>query len=587
MRPLQSGRGVMSDRLTVYPDGASSVVLTGIDHLATGGEGSVYAKGNLVYKVFLDPAKALRAGMERKLAVLSKLKHPGIATPHTALRDKQGNFIGLVLPRIDADALCRAFTGGWRSQQQFGLAETATAVDAMREITAYAHQNQALMVDANEMNWLLKGVQPTAIDVDSWQLPGFPATAIMPSIRDYSKNTFSEGSDWFAWAVVTYQLWTGIHPYKGGHPDFNRAALEARMRAHASVFDPRVKLPGAARPSAEIPARLRDWYERTFQGGERSPPPSAKLSAIGKQTAPRLKVRQTLSGALKVERLGNAGGTVLAAFNGFVVVRAADGLQLWDAVAKARVYEAPEAGLASVLRQQAAIIRTGFGRVILTLAPNEGKVVITVLEGGQRAELVSTAQSLWQSGNRVFAIVPGVANGLVELEASKFGERPALTVKHQWPVASASTRMFRGVLLQDCLQSHFLGVLEGDGLLLAMAPQLRGYKVVEGFSSGLANTWLSAIRIKDGEQVRLHLALKAGRYEVLTEVLVDHLGLDMAANPAGVSVLRDGPDLLIAKGNMQKTLADSGLSDAMRLFSIGSAGIGAFEDSEIVKISLG
>lgn len=576
----------MGDRMTVYPEGGKSLVLTANDHLATGGEGSVYAKGDLVYKVYLDPAKAIRAGMERKVAVLAAFAHPGIAAPKCSLRDKHGNFIGLVLPKVRAEALCRAFTTGWRDLHQFALPETATTVDAMRDITAFAHQHQALMVDSNEMNWLLAGTAPTAIDVDSWQLPGFKATAIMPSIRDYANTTFSEGTDWFAWAVVTFQIWTGIHPYKGTHPDFNRAALEARMRAQASVFDAKVRLPGAARPVSDIPPALRAWYERVFQTNERTAPPSAKASMLGAQTAPRLQVRMTLSGALRIERLGNAGGRILAAFNGFVIARTAAGLQLWDAVARAALPQVEPEALAAVLRQEAAVIRTGFGRVLLLLEPSTGLLTMKGLEDQSQARLSTAAESLWQCGNRVFGVVPGVSNGLVELEATQLGNKPLLAVRHQWPVASLSTRLMRGVFLQDCLGMPFLGVLEGDGLLQGATPQLRGYRVAEGFAAGTANVWLSAIRVSDGETVRLQLALRAGRFELAEELVVSDLALDGATNPAGVAVLREGPDLVVAKGAAQKRLVDAGLADTMRLFSLGPAGIGAFEDSEVVKVSL-
>lgn len=577
----------MADRITVYPEGGASLVLSANDHLATGGEGSVYARGNLVYKVYLEPEKAIRAGMERKLAVLARLSHPGIAAPTAALRNKKGEFIGVVLPKVQGDALCRAFTRDWRDLNQFGPGETAQVTDAMRDITAFAHERKALMVDANEMNWLLTGTVPTAIDVDSWQLPGFPATAIMPSIRDHSQNTFSEGTDWFAWAVVTFQIWTGIHPYKGTHPDFNRGALEARMRALASVFGPKVRLPGAVRAIADIPAPLRNWYERTFESTERSAPPSAKSSALAPQTVARLKVHQTLSGSLRLERLGNASGRVLAAFNGFVVSKTPTGLQLWDALARVALPQAGAADLAAVLRQDAAILRAGFGRVLVALDPGTGVVRAQVLESGECASLQTRGESFWQSGNRLFALVPGVSNGLVEVDVAKPGSKVLLSVKHQWPVATLSTRFFRGVFVQDCLGAPFVGVLDGDGLVQGSAPDLKGYRVAEGFGVDRSNVWLSAIRIRDGETVRLHLAFQTDSFVVQQEVIVSDFSLDGAANAAGVAVLRDGEDLLVAKGNIRKRFENAGLSDAMRLFSLGAAGIGGFEDSEVLKISLG
>ena len=575
----------MSDRVTVFPEGRNgSVILTPNDLLATGGEGAVYAVGDEVFKVYLDPSKAIAAGMEKKVAVLLSMGYPGIAAPTTVLRDKAGKFVGLALPKVRGDALCKAFTNSWRDANQFGLTETAKVVEAMRVITDTAHHKNALMVDANEMNWMLSGVQPTAIDVDSWQLPGFPATAIMPSIRDYSCKGFTEGTDWFAWAVVSFQLWTGIHPYKGTHPDFARGALEPRMRAMASVFDGQVKVPAAARPVADVPAALRRWYERTFATGERTAPPSAFASAIASQTVPRLKIRQTLSGSLKQERLGHAGEKVVAAFNGFVIARTGKELVLWDALVKASVAGVSSVELEAVLQRRAAIVRTPTARVILQIDPGV-KIDARALESGVSGSLPSRATGFWQSGNRVFGLVPGHSNGVLEVEAVQMGAKLLVSVQRQWPVSVLSTQFLRGMFVQDCLGAPFVGVLDGTGLLQAPAAALKGYRVGDGFGLDRDNLFVTALRRSDGQTVRLHLAFKTDRFVVEDETVVSDLSLDAAASSSGVGVLRDGDGLVLAKGPMRKRLDKAGLSEDLRLFSLG-AGIGGFEDGEVLKLSV-
>ena len=71
----------MSDRVTVFDESGTKLVLGPNDHLATGGEGSVYARGDVVYKVYLDPTKALKGKLHDKVALLKLLAHPGIAAP--------------------------------------------------------------------------------------------------------------------------------------------------------------------------------------------------------------------------------------------------------------------------------------------------------------------------------------------------------------------------------------------------------------------------------------------------------------------------------------------------------------------------
>ena len=60
-----------------YDESGKKLVLGPNDHLATGGEGAVYARGGTVFKVYLDADKARAARMGDKLALLKQLRHPG------------------------------------------------------------------------------------------------------------------------------------------------------------------------------------------------------------------------------------------------------------------------------------------------------------------------------------------------------------------------------------------------------------------------------------------------------------------------------------------------------------------------------
>jgi len=91
------------------------------------------------------------------------------------------------------------------------------------------------------------------IDVDSYQTPGYPATVIMPSVRDYSVHAahFSELSDWFSFAVLAFQLFVGVHPTRDTQAVRTSAKdkrLEHRMRQHISAFRQDVSLPRCCYP---------------------------------------------------------------------------------------------------------------------------------------------------------------------------------------------------------------------------------------------------------------------------------------------------------------------------------------------------
>lgn len=575
-----------SSRQTLYLSDGSSVTLTPAQYLSTGGEGAVYRKDQRIYKLYLDPTKAARAGLADKVEKLRGFQHPGIAAPQDILRNKQGEFVGIVMPFAQGEALCRLFTNTWRQAQGFDDVQAARVVSSMRDITQYAHDRQALMVDANEMNWVVHGTNPVAIDVDSWQLPGFAATAIMPSIRDWSASAFDEGTDWFAWAVVTFQLWTGIHPYKGTHPDFARADLQGRMKARASVFDAKVRLPAAARPVQGIPAALRAWYEQTFASSQRSAPPASFDASPRPVATSRLRVVQSASAHLRVERLGQPGSTVLAAFQGFVLAQDGQRLLLWDALSQSELTRAPANRLALVVKRQALALRVGPSRLFASLADNG--IEVLDLDTGLGGRLELQARELWSAGGRMFALVEGTSEGLLELDVVRTPQKLQVLVLRRWAVNVQATRFLRGGFVQDCLGTPVLGlVLPGAGMEQGTAPSLRGYDVQDGFFLDSSNVWLSALRRKDGESVRMRLSLvpAQSKWVVEEEHLCDQADLYAAASLSGVGVVREGDDLLVSKGAASKRITQVGLPEHLQLFSLGQ-GIAAVLDGQVFRLSL-
>lgn len=577
----------MNDTSIVYDGKGTKLVLGPQDHLATGGEGRVYARQAQVYKLYLDPAKAVQARLPDKVAALQALAHPGIATPQGLLHDRDGQFVGISLPRVHGEALCKLFTNTWRDAHQFGTTETTALAQAMRRVVDHAHAHQALVVDGNELNWLVDGVSPVAIDVDGWQLPGFPAGAIMASIKDPLMNGgFSTDSDWFAWAVTTFQLWTGIHPYKGSHPDFARGALAERMAAGISVFDARATLPAAARPIAEIPPALRSWYEAVFQRAARAAPPGAWTAAPAPQTAPRLKLSTLPSGLLRQTRRGHTGGRVLAALSGCLLVRTRTGLRLWDALREQDCAWVASVDVQALLNRQAALLRTSAGTLsVITLRPGQGLQLQTEEQATQPGTLALQAAALWQGGNRVFALQEGVSNGLVEIAPATLAGRPRLVVDKAWPVNTLSSSFFDRCFVQDCLGTPFVGLLEGQGLLQLKAPALQGLRVIQALGIDRHNVWLTAVRKSDGQTLRLRLGAGPTQFELQLEEPVCDTGLDAAVLATGVGVLRLGDSLRIVRHAQARTLDGCGLPAAARLFAIGPQ-LGLYEDSEVSQLSL-
>src|SRR4030042_7024396 len=135
-------------------------------------------------------------------------------------------------------------------------------VENIKKLIYFVHDKNCLIVDGNELNYLVNNdfITPYMIDVNSWQTPSYNATAIMPSIRDWSTTTFSELTDWFSFAIISFQLFIGVHPFKGTHKKYRRNDFVNRVKDSVSVFNSQVSLPPSARDFNLIPGSYKDWY---------------------------------------------------------------------------------------------------------------------------------------------------------------------------------------------------------------------------------------------------------------------------------------------------------------------------------------
>lgn len=272
-------------------DKKNIITLTEKNYKAAGGQGIVFCKGDLAYKIYHDPKKMIPVA---KIQELSLLKQDNILAPITPLYDyKTTKPIGFTMKYVkDIEFLCQIFTKTFRDDKSISPTDIIDLVTQMQKTLQYIHTFKYLVVDYNEMNFLLDKLISMVlhIDVDSWQTKSFKADAIMDSVRDRTvKGTqFTELSDWFSWAVVTFQMYTGIHPFKGRHPDYKPKEWIKRMDDGVSVFDPKVKLPPACQDFSLIPKKHLDWYKAVFMKNERSIPPlpdGVTVAAIVRQVS--------------------------------------------------------------------------------------------------------------------------------------------------------------------------------------------------------------------------------------------------------------------------------------------------------------
>jgi len=260
--------------LNIFIKGKNKVSLTQKELLAQGGEGAVYVKGGTAFKIYFDQCKCIPVG---KIQELSAITHKDIIKPEDILLDDKGNQIGYTMRYVsDTVALCKIFTKAFKNRYNISPQITLDLVRKLQELVVHCHSKNILIVDLNELNFLLseKLDEIYGIDVDSYQTKSFPATAIMENIRDrqVKNNQFTEGSDWFSFAVIAFNMMIGIHPYKGKHPSIRD--WSERMDKNISVFDSSVSIPNVCLPLDVIPDNYLQWFKAVLSQGKRLAPPT-------------------------------------------------------------------------------------------------------------------------------------------------------------------------------------------------------------------------------------------------------------------------------------------------------------------------
>lgn len=605
----------------VFLPGKGEVALTQTDYLATGGEGVVYAKGSYVYKLYLDPAGARARGIEDKLKLLQSIRHPHIVAPTDVLLNARHEVVGFYMPQASGVPLVKTFTNAWRDPNNFGIRESLVLVENMRLAVDAAHQAGAVLVDANEMNYLADGTAPRLLDVDSWQIGAFKASAIMPSIRDVHSADFTPLTDWFSWAVVSFQVLAGIHPYKGVHPDFKRGDLQARMQANASVFDPRVSVNAGVRDYATcLPGALLDWYHDVFQHGLRSSPPGVHATRVvalspGSKRATHTATSQTTHQTVIHDLLARLDGDVVEVLRcGVALWRErgdAGSLHAFDLQRKQNLPNLTPPQLEALREGTAALVRCVGGlfyaflntRLDPTNPQSSGITGHLVpaerdpapLTASQDAKLLpSLAQRLLTFGNRLFAVNAHSDRGLTEIAVDQMGpSHTVLSVRASWPFLAQASTVFATMAVFDALGTPFLVLPAGDSVRIDKASGLAAYRLVDAFMVSTDHVLALAYGRKDGQTYRLTLSRGSAQqgFEIAAAEPTDELALNVAINEQGigVEVLANGELAVFSAkqmgGGNSKLVRNTGLTQEHRVFAL-PAGLHYSHGREVVRIAL-
>lgn len=542
-----------------YIQGGGEVRLGASDFKAQGGEGSIYVKGARAYKIYADAGRAIPPA---KIQELSALTLPNIIRPLELLLDATGWPVGYSMRAVGKSyALCQLFPRAFRRRHNLTPDAALSLVRGMQEGVAHVHSKGILVVDLNELNFLVaedfSGVY--FIDVDSYQTPSFPAAVLMESVRDRHARRFSTGSDWFSFAVVSFQTFVGIHPFKGSYPPLQGLAdkagvLDARMRANVSVLRPEVTVPASCLPFSVIPPAYLDWYHAVFDEGKRLPPPDDVRAAV------------TAHSPAPPSRAGSS---------------------LFE-IALAREFDdeiVRHDGTVTVTRSSVYFGGARFARpradALFVVTPRLGHLVAAYIEAGAlRLRDLTAGRDLPLSvGGEEMALCGGglhvkQAENIFAVEFLEMGGRVLPGVRAAANVMMKSTRMFEGLAVQNLLGTHYASVFPAPGACHQVRlTELDGYRLL---GARLCRNVLLAVGARDGRYDRLvfRFADDFGSYDARVERGVSSTDINFTVLGNGVVLhLTDEGALELfprRKGAPGlKTFADPGVGDDARLFHAG------------------
>jgi hypothetical protein len=406
-------------------------------------------------------------------------------------------------------------------------------VRKLQDGVRHVHSKGILIVDLNELNFLMAEDfnELYFIDVDSYQTPSFPATVLMESVRDRHSKAFTTGSDWFSFAVVSFQMFVGIHPFKGTYTPLQylndkATKLDERMRANISVMHAGVSVPASCLPFSVIPPAYLDWYNAVFESGKRIPPPDSLIVKLNVGLAP------------VPHRVGTKFGSRI-----FEVaeLREFDSEILWHdrsiTVTKQSIYFNG--------RQYA---KPNFDvRVVVT--PRQKHLVVAFMDGLKPHFYDLTAnvelgppidgEAIMLNDGRLYV---KQNENIVAIEFLELARQTLVTVRVMANVMRKSTLLFDGLAIQNLLGASYAAIPTGpDVCHQVRLAELDGYQIVD------------ARLLKN---VLVVVATKSGIYDKLIFRFADDFSssdLRVLANIAAVGI-----DFTVLESNVVLNLTDEG-----------------------------
>jgi hypothetical protein len=446
--------------LTVYYKG-KEYKLTDKNYLSEGGQGKIYLKDGIIFKINHDTKDAIPL---KYLQELSVLQRDNIIKPIDHVCNEHSLPIGYAMKYVqDTVPLPRLFTTGFRTRANFTPDMAVKLVEEAALTIQYIHERDVIIVDGNEFNYLIDGSNltiPYFIDVDGYQTKSFPAKVIMPSIRDWQSKDFNPMTDWYSFAIIATQIFVGIHPFKGTHPNFQKNDLKARQLANISIFNKDVSVPPATRDFSLIPSEYMNWFIDEFEKGKRTLPPMLAGKIIVKPTL----VISTGKDKFTIDKIFDADsritGCVWAFGNRVLFTEKSVYLDSHDK-------QLPSKTAGVVYFENNPYLVDIVGKKLIVKHYHNSQVLSDSIAATKKLII----------DNRIYVIND---DKLMEIKFSSISGKTFVTVGNVWNVLPNSTHAFREIVYSDVLGKPYFYVPFKEGsCAILQVPELTKHKIVD------------------------------------------------------------------------------------------------------------
>jgi len=534
----------------------NKINLTKSQFIASGGEGSIYSSQGTAFKIYQDPKGVIPYS---KISELSSIRNSNVIKPEKLVLNNKSEPIGYTMKHVPKSyALCQIFPKAFRDRTGMDTKNVLNLIQIMQKTIADIHKEKILIVDLNEMNFLVdkKFDDIFFIDVDSYQTKSFPATAIMESIRDRHNKTFSELTDWFSFGVVSFQMFCGIHPYKGKHPTIK--GMEDRMIANIPVFHKDVKFPKNVLPFDAIPQAYKDWYKAILYEGKRFAPPSDPVQVI---IVPVIVATVTGNESFDITEIAEYDTNVIKyiSINGTRATITSNDLYIGNK----------------------KIFQTCNKNMHIAITPLTNKIISVSLVDGDILLYNSTdenipthnikADDIMSYKDRVY-----IKNNdkVSELDFVEMGKKVYAVPKHVGNVMENSSKFYDGVIIQNVLGSFVASVFPSAGVHHQIqCPEFRGYQIID---AKYRDNVLIVITSKKGKYDKFILKFddKFSSYSLRKVDDISYVGINFTVLDNGIAVhINENEELEVFTNkkdvNTVKVIDNSLIQGDMKLFNNG------------------